>query len=239
MIKNSDVKTSPKQRIFFALVAVFLLATTFMLYAGMVLTNNSQQSSANSSNEFMTRYNAWQTKRQAEIDAYGDELSAKYFDTFKPYKDKVKAYNAADVTDIIKKDYVIGDGEEIADGTTDYEYSAYYIGWLSDGTIFDSSFDNIDNPSKLKFPLEGSGQMVQGWLEGISGMRIGGIRAITMPAVLGYGDTDNGVIPAGSALKFVVMLVPKAEEPEMSAELEAEYQEILELLNAGTTVQAE
>ena len=227
MIKNDDKKTTPKQRIFFCLVAVFLLATTFMLYAGMVLTNKNNQQKTNADNELMERYYAWQEKYQAEINAAGDTLSAKYFETFKPYKDKVKSFNAADVNELVTKDYVIGDGEEIANGTTDYNYSAYYIGFLSDGTVFDSSFDNASDPTKLKFPLEGSGNMIQGWLEGISGMRIGGMRSITIPAVLGYGETDNGTIPANSPLKFIVMLIPHTPQPEMSAELQAEYNDIM------------
>jgi hypothetical protein len=57
-------------------------------------------------------------------------------------------------------------------------------------------------------------------------MRIGGVREITIPAALAYGDTDNGDIPAGSSLKFVVMLVEKPEEIEVSEELEQLYTEL-------------
>jgi FKBP-type peptidyl-prolyl cis-trans isomerase len=226
MIKNDEKRTSPKQRIFFVLVAIFLLATTFMLYVGMALTNKSNQSKEQADNEFMEKYYAIQDKYQAEVDAAGKELSNQYFDTFKSYKDKVKAFNSADAVELVTKDYVKGSGDKIEDGTTNYNYSAYYVGWLADGTIFDSSFDNADNPTALKFPLEGSGSMIQGWLEGISGMRIGGVREITIPAVLGYGSTDNGTIPADSPLKFIVMLVPHTPEPEMSPELQAEYNEL-------------
>ncbi len=227
MIKNDDKKTTPKQRIFFVLIAVFLLATTFMLYAGMVLTNKSDQQKTSTENEFYEKYSDIQARYQSEVDDAAKVLSSEYFDTFKAYKDKAKAFNAADVTELKTKDYVIGDGEEIVDGAEDYDYSAYYIGWLSDGTIFDSSFNNTDNPTWLKYPLEGSGNMIQGWLEGISGMRIGGIRSITIPSVLAYGETDNGTIPANSPLKFVVMLIPKTPQPEMSDELQAEYDALL------------
>ena len=226
MIKNDDKKTSPRQRIFFVLIAIFLLATTFMLYAGMVLTNKNNQNKANETNDLMKKYTAWQEKYQAEINAAGKTLSDQYYDTFRPYKDKVKSFNAADVNELVTKDYVIGDGAEIADGTKDYGYSAYYIGWLSDGTIFDSSFDNASDPTRLSYPLEGSGNMIQGWLEGISGMHIGGIRSITIPSVLGYGETDNGVIPANSPLKFIVMLIPLKEEPKYSDEYINLYMEV-------------
>jgi flagellar basal body-associated protein FliL len=69
MIKNDEKRTSPKQRIFFVLVAIFLLATTFMLYVGMALTNKSNQSKEQADNEFMEKYYAIQDKYQAEIDA--------------------------------------------------------------------------------------------------------------------------------------------------------------------------
>lgn len=227
MIKNNDKKTSPKQRIFFVLVAIFLLATTFMLYAGMALSDKNRQNSQNAKNDIEGRYAALQEKYQAEVDVVGNKLSEQYFDQFVAYKEKVKAFNAADVVELKTKDYVVGDGEEIDDGTTNTNYSAYYIGWLSDGTVFDSSFDNVDNPTKLKFPLAGMKEMIQGWLEGVSGMHIGGVREITIPSAIGYGEAGSGIIPANAPLKFIVMLIPRTEEPEMSAELQAEYEAIL------------
>jgi FKBP-type peptidyl-prolyl cis-trans isomerase len=109
---------------------------------------------------------------------------------------------------------------------------------LADEKVFDSSFDNYSTPTALDYPLTGSGTMIQGWLEGITrntddngnviwdGMRIGGVREITIPAILGYGDTDQGDIPAGSALKFVVMLIEKPEEVPVPEELEKLYGEL-------------
>ena len=129
MIKNDEKQTSPKQRIFFVTIAIFLLATTFMLYAGMVLTNKNNQSKEQENSDFMEKYQAIQAKYQAEIDAAGKTMSDQYFDSFRAYKDKVKSFNSADVTELVTKDYVKGDGAKIEDGTTDFDYSAYYIGW--------------------------------------------------------------------------------------------------------------
>ena len=50
---------------------------------------------------------------------------------------------------------------------------------------------------------------------------------VTIPSVLAYGETDNGTIPANSSLKFVVMLIPKTPQPDMSDELQAEYNALL------------
>jgi FKBP-type peptidyl-prolyl cis-trans isomerase len=87
-------------------------------------------------------------------------------------------------------------------------------------TIFDSSFNMTTDPTALKSPLNGSENMIQGWLEGIEGMHIGGIREITIPSVLGYGENAQGSIPANSPLKFIIMLIEKPEHVEVSDELE-------------------
>ena len=50
-------------------------------------------------------------------------------------------------------------------------------------------------------------------------MKIGGVRVVSIPSALGYGSEDQGTIPANSPLKFVIMLIDKPEEIEMSEEL--------------------
>ena len=218
MIKNDDKKTSPKQRIVICAIAFFMLAATFMLYIGIVLNYQNQESKQQTATEKQQRLSELMQEHQAEVDALAQDLSGKYFDDFVGYKDRVKSFNAADITELKKKDLKEGDGETIEDGNKNVDYSAYYIGWLSDGTIFDSSLNSTSNPTSLKFPLEGSTSMIQGWLDGISGMKIGGVRELSIPAVLAYGETANGTIPANSPLKFIVMLVPKQEEPDYSEE---------------------
>lgn len=235
MIKNEDRTTSPRMRIFFVIVAILLLASTFAIYAGIVIGQDNKDAQSAVSEEKQQRLNELAAEHQAEVDKIAGELSKKYFDTFVEYKSRVKAFNAADVTELKTEDLKKGDGDKIEDGTENVDYSAYYIGWLSDGTIFDSSLNNASSPSALKFPLTGSTSMIQGWLEGISGMRIGGVREITIPSVLAYGETDNGVIPANSPLKFVVMLIPLKEEPEYSDEYINLYMELYYGGNSGTT----
>ena len=232
MIKNEDRTTSPRMRIFFILVAVLLLGSTFAIYAGIVIGQDNKDAETAVSSEKQARLNELAQEHQKEVDAIANDLSKEYFDTFVSYKGRVKGFNAADVDELKTEDLKKGSGDKIEDGTQDVDYSAYYIGWLSDGTIFDSSFDNANSPKSLKFPLTGSTAMIQGWLEGISGMRIGGVREITIPSVLAYGETDNGVIPANSPLKFVVMLVPLKEEPAYSDEY---YQLYMELYYGGST----
>ena len=47
--------------------------------------------------------------------------------------------------------------------------------------------------------------MIEGWKSGVEGMKIGGVREITIPSELGYGDTEMGDIPKNSVLKFVIV----------------------------------
>ena len=234
MIVNEERKTTPKQRIVIALIALFLLGSTFALYAGIVLSYKNQETQNEISKEKQTRFSELYAEFQARQDEQAKELSGKYFDTFKKYRQNVKAYNAAAVNTLATQDLVTGTGRTISskaddDGNVtsyDTDYAAYYIGWLSDETIFDSSFDSNDNPAALKSPLRGTSSMIQGWLEGIEGMKIGGIREITIPSVLGYGENEQGSIPANSPLKFIVMLVEKPAALEVSDELEQLGQEL-------------
>lgn len=235
MIVNEERKTSVKQRIIIALIAAFMLFSTAALYVGIVLSYNNQETAQTESSKKQARFNELYDEYQAKVDARGDELSKKYFETFKKYKSNVKAFNASDANDTLDaKDLVVGKGRELKyetdnDGNytkMDTDYAAYYIGWLADETVFDSSFDDATTPTKLKSPLNGSENMIQGWLEGLEGMRIGGIRELTIPSVMGYGSNEQGSIPANSPLKFIVMLIEKPEPIEVSDELENLGQEL-------------
>lgn len=225
MIANQDLHTSPRQRIVIVFIALLMLLSTFALYASIVLSSNGSSSSAETSAltaEEEARYQELLAEYQDKVNAQASELSSKYFDEFATFKSRVKSFNAADVTDVTWTDLKVGDGEEV--NSEDFvEYSAYYIGWLSDETVFDSSFDDASKPTALNSPLAGTTEMIQGWKDGIQGMKIGGIREISIPSALGYGDQDQGSIPANSPLRFVVMLVPRVDEVEVPDELNNLY----------------
>lgn len=84
----------------------------------------------------------------------------------------------------------------------------HYTGWLENGTKFDSS---LDRNEPFSFPLE-CGYVIAGWDEGVKGMKIGGVRKLTIPAHLGYGDRGaGGVIPPKATLIFEVELLEISE----------------------------
>jgi len=102
---------------------------------------------------------------------------------------------------LIVEDITIGDGYEIKAGGT---LLAHYQGTLkSDGMVFDSSFKR---GTPMPFTLS---TMVAGWQKGIPGMKVGGVRRLTVPGALGYGASGNpnASIPPNADLMFTIQMV--------------------------------
>ncbi|XVE78148.1 hypothetical protein DITRI_Ditri13aG0120600 [Diplodiscus trichospermus] len=86
----------------------------------------------------------------------------------------------------------------------------HYRGKLTDGTVFDSSFERGD---PIEFEL-GSGQVIKGWDQGLLGMCVGEKRKLKIPAKLGYGEGGSPpTIPGGATLIFNTELVAVNGKP--------------------------
>lgn len=97
------------------------------------------------------------------------------------------------------EDVTVGSGAECKPGDTVH---VHYRGTLISGQEFDS---NWDDPRPIKFPLR---SLIQGWQEGIPGMKVGGTRRLTIPYQLAYGERGSPpAIPPRSNLIFDIKLV--------------------------------
>jgi peptidylprolyl isomerase len=99
------------------------------------------------------------------------------------------------------EDLKAGTGAEATAGKT---VTVHYVGTLTSGSKFDSS---RDRGAGFTFKL-GAGMVIKGWDQGVAGMKIGGLRKLTIPPDLGYGARGfPPVIPANSTLVFEVELL--------------------------------
>ena len=115
---------------------------------------------------------------------------------------------AANVTKLIKTDRKLGKGEQAKAGRA---VAVHYTGWLYDASAKDNKgkkFDSsLDRGAPIEFPL-GAGMVIDGWEQGIEGMKVGGQRTLIIPPHLGYGAQGApGAIPPNAALIFDVELM--------------------------------
>jgi FKBP-type peptidyl-prolyl cis-trans isomerase FkpA len=99
------------------------------------------------------------------------------------------------------EDTVIGEGDAASAGR---DITVHYAGWLADGTQFDSSKEKRD---PFEFTL-GKKEVMDGWEEGLAGMKVGGTRKLVVPPQLAYGEAGAGdTIPPNATLTFEVELL--------------------------------
>lgn len=105
------------------------------------------------------------------------------------------------VTELAVTDEVDGSGDEVTTGAT---VTAHYVGVsASTGEQFDASWDR---GSPISFPLDG---VIQGWSQGLLGMKVGGRRTLVIPGHMAYGahpPPGAGIAP-NETLVFTVDLV--------------------------------
>ena len=103
-------------------------------------------------------------------------------------------------SELIITDTFIGDGVAAVKGAL---LICHYTGLLEDGTQFDSSHSH---GRPFQFVI-GSRRVIQGWDQGLMGMKAGGKRTLFVPAHLAYGEREKGLIKPFSNLIFHVELL--------------------------------
>jgi peptidylprolyl isomerase len=101
---------------------------------------------------------------------------------------------------LVVEDLVVGTGATAASGDT---VTVHYLGTFTNGTKFDSSYDR-GTPYSF---LLGAGRVIAGFDQGVTGMKVGGKRRLTIPPSLAYGNSPPQGIPANATLVFEVDLL--------------------------------
>lgn len=232
-MEEKELKTSAGQRVAIIVIAVAMLGSIIAGYVGIVAsggksTTTNLDDTAGIGNEKIAAYEESYNEKAAKF----KEISQSDFNKFVQYKSEVKAYNEVTANEGIlsTRDLYEGSGRELAEGDTDY--LAYYIGWCADETVFDSSFDDNTNPTSFSMALDASQGMIEGWNSGVVGMKLGGVREITMSGDLAYGETTEICGGYNKPLRFIVMAVAN-EDPLATAasELSLAYTKLMYAYN--------
>jgi FKBP-type peptidyl-prolyl cis-trans isomerase len=111
----------------------------------------------------------------------------------------------ARITELKIEDVVIGAGKEVAPGKF---VTVHYVGTLPDGYLFDTSYKGDSRPFTFKYDVDHP-KVIEGWMRGLKGMKVGGHRRLTIPASLAYGANPpaGSPIPPNAALMFEIQLM--------------------------------
>lgn len=213
--------TSKKQRYGILLILIVTVIGTIGSFAVMILANENQATEAAALQEASKKYQASYEAYQKKLDAQAAELSAQYYPTFSQYASRVATFDKDAVKELQTEDLLVGTGEDITGST---KFAAYYIGWNPKGKIFDQSIKDgaLISPLPVATGLD-TASLISGWKEGLKGMKVGGVREITIPSDIAYGEQGSGDdIPPNTPLKFIIMAIPlpaQIPQPEVPAAL--------------------
>lgn len=196
-----------QQIVFLSFGLVFVLAGSAIV--GKILLSNNDESSnyaptAQSENYKPNTSANTQTNSSGNLQVQGatnnssNRNSLPTPDSFEVYDQYTNNQNASYI------DISVGQGNESKMGDT---VAMAYQGWLTDGTLFDQSKVNDEGKVEAFTFTIGQGQVIQGWEQGIVGMKEGGVRRLIVPSTVGYGPTGQGTIPANATLVFDVQLL--------------------------------
>ncbi len=218
--------TSKAQRIgIFIIAAVMAIGTIGSFFIMIVASKNQeidtreQAAKQEKLSELIKKYQEENEQYEQKVKAEASELSPKYYAQVESYKSYAQPFDGSKITELGKNDIVVGSSNEVKSPD---DMRAYYIGWNEKAKIFDSS---LNDDKTLKAPFSPS-SAIAGWQQGVVGMKIGGVRELSIPSNLAYGSEARGDdIPANSSLKFIIVAIEKSslQAPEIPQELMEMY----------------
>ena len=109
-------------------------------------------------------------------------------------------------------DLTVGNGDTVAKGD---RIKVWYTGWIYVKSAPDNkgeSFDSNRDRELFRY-IVGTGHVIEGWDQGVPGMKVGGIRRLIIPPELAYGSQGQGPIPPGASLIFEIEVVEVEKPP--------------------------
>ncbi len=196
----SRSKTPLGQRIFIWVIAVVLTLGTIVGLIFMVWATQDSDVDPNSiaqeevNEQYEQAYEEYQKQLEEERQKYR---------ALDGYDDKVGAFDADSVKELSVETLKEGDGATISESDT---VRINYTGWTPDGKIFESTKSEGEDATPQTFQLSG---LIQGWIDGLTGKKVGGVYLLTIPSDLAYGETGNsdGSIQPNTPLKFLIEVI--------------------------------
>jgi len=168
----------PHER-FFALILALLFLVSSVAVTGIVVWQVQQQKKAEKAMQGAADDAASNTKQPPKEGQLQGTSLANFTPIDKP-ADKLETIDLKEGT---------GEAVKAEDTITAHYTGAYAI----NGEIFESS---KDSGQPATFPLSG---VIQGWQQGVPGMKVGGVRRLVIPGLLAYGDAPTGYTPGSGA----------------------------------------
>jgi FKBP-type peptidyl-prolyl cis-trans isomerase FkpA len=168
------------------LLAVYVVIAAALIGAGAWYANSISNSQANVTTTAATNNNNNNDVPSPQPTAVGQSITT--------------------MDGLIIKDDTIGTGTVAAFGDA---VTVSYTGKLDDGTVFDSSLKHGGAPFNFTIGDTTPGKgVIQGWNEGVQGMKVGGTRELTIPPALGFGAGGAGsTVPPNATLHFTITLL--------------------------------
>ena len=172
--------TSKAQRIGIWAIAVLMIVSTIAMFVGMVLSMHNQSSDQQQQADTQKQIEEYQ--KQMEEQAKKNAAASEPLDGY-----KAESFDAGSVKSLKVEELKPGTGKAVTEGS---KVTVNYFGWTPNGKIFDSTKKNGEVVPVTGLTIA-KGQLIEGWVQGLNGVKEGAVVKLTIPAELGYGEQGS------------------------------------------------